>query len=71
MQMRVEKANVCDGWRFDSLEKKKDRGKDSRERGKRNKRERRELSLLSYVSVCSATLFPPQFCFPARADKDL
>lgn len=41
------------------------------ERGKRNKRERRELSLLSYVSVCSAMLFPPQFCFPARADKDL
>lgn len=71
MNMRVEKANVCNGWRFDSLEKEKNRGRDSRERGKRNKWERRELSLLSYISVCSTTLFPAQFCFPAHADKDL
>lgn len=57
MNMRVEKANVCNGWRFDCLEKKKDRGRDSRERGKQ---QRREPSLLSYLSVCSATLFSSQ-----------
>lgn len=44
-----------------------------RKRTEGERKEERETigSDVNCVSVCSATLFPAQFSFPTRADKDL